>query len=98
MTDNFTEIEMNPDKTYTLGPVEKQVVEAFVAEAECYGERRMTPELIRKRLSDPPSRQALNYALGQLSDAEWVCKLSEGLYQLVYEPELNRDDSSSKNQ
>lgn len=77
---------MTVNEDHEPGYEEVRVLNAFDRERAEYGERRMTPQLIRKRCAergDEPSKQNVNYALRQLVAAGWVKKVTGGLYELV---------------
>jgi len=80
-------VTVNED--HTPGDAEERVLRAFKHDRQTYGESRMSPGLIRERLSeieDDASKQNVNYALRQLKAAGWVDKLTDGLYELVDDP------------
>ncbi|MFB6199048.1 MAG: MarR family transcriptional regulator [Halobacteriaceae archaeon] len=77
------------NKDHEPGDAEERVLDAMKHDVETYGESRMTPGLIRKRLTEideEESRQNVNYALGQLTAAGWVRKIADGLYEFVNDP------------
>lgn len=80
---------MTVNEDHAPGNAEERVLRAFVREREEYGESRMNPALIRRRLDeagDGTSKQNVNYALRQLTAAGWVRKLEQGLYEFVDDP------------
>jgi hypothetical protein len=87
-----TDMGLNED--HRPSPVEESVIEAFKAEHQNSGQRRMTPKLIRERHatldSDADlSKQNINNALNKLTAAGWVTRVTDGLYEFVDDP---RDD------
>jgi len=80
---------MTVNEDHQPGDAEDRVLDAMKHDVETYGESRMTPGLIRERLEEidnRTSKQNVNYALGQLTAAGWVRKISDGLYEFVDDP------------
>ena len=80
---------MTVNEDHQPGDAEERVLDVMKHDVETYGESRMTPGLIRERLEEidnRTSKQNVNYALGQLTAAGWVRKISDGLYEFVDDP------------
>jgi len=80
---------MGLNESHDPSPSGEDVLLAFKQEREQHGESRMTPELIRERLSDmgrSRSKQSLNQALQQLVASGWLRKLAKGLYEFDEDP------------
>lgn len=83
-------VTVNED--HNPGDAEERVLEAFKHDRDEFGESRMSPGLIRTRLTeigDSASKQNVNYALRQLTAAGWVEKVADGLYEFVEDPREN---------
>jgi len=80
---------MTVNEDHEPGSEETKVLRVFDRERSKYGERRMTPQLIRERaeeMGEETSKQNVNFALRQLVAAGWVKKVSGGLYEFVEYP------------
>jgi hypothetical protein len=80
---------MTVNQDHKPADAEERVLDAFKHDRETFGESRMTPGLIRKRLDvigHEASKQNVNHALRQLTAAGWVKKIADGLYEFVEDP------------
>lgn len=88
MDDPFARVTVDED--HSPSPAEERVLRAFKHDAETCGECRMTSVLIRERLEkeggDAMARTTVQFALEELAEADWVIKISRGLWELVDDP------------
>lgn len=80
---------MTVNEDHAPSEAQEAVLRAFKHDMETFGESRMTPQLIRRRLDElgsDQSKQNVNYALSTLTAAGWVRKIADGLYEFVEDP------------